>query len=235
MKKNSLFEAYWLYGRHSAIAALKNPNRKIRNILVSSDFASKHASELSGHTYHTVSEGKIAGKLQADSVHQGVALEVLPLLPPSLDAVAKKFSKIAILDQVTDPHNVGAILRSAAAFGIEAVINTLDHGCPENNTLAKTSASALEVVPYIQVVNIASTIRLLKANDFFIVGLDMGGTLLNQIPKHDKIAIVLGSEGKGMRRLTTDSCDAIASIPISNKIESLNVSNAAAVTFYHFS
>ena len=143
---------------------------------------------------------------------------------------------MVILDQVTDPHNIGAIVRSAAAFSADAVILTEYNSPSENNTIVKCAAGACESVPLVKVTNLASCMKTLKKEGYWIIGLDgHTETELNQSIFSDKIALVLGSEGTGMRKLTKDNCDYIAKIKISSNLESLNVSNAAAIALYEFS
>jgi 23S rRNA (guanosine2251-2'-O)-methyltransferase len=168
-----------------------------------------------------------------DVVHQGAALLADTLAPPSLQSVLDKGGTIVVLDQVTDPRNVGAILRSAAAFGAAAVI-TQDRNAPEETgALAKVASGALEKMPLLRAVNIARTIIALKAANIWCVGLDAAGPALSGPSFGDRrVALVLGAEGEGMRRLTRETCDEIAGLTIKGAVESLNVSAAAAVALY---
>jgi 23S rRNA (guanosine2251-2'-O)-methyltransferase len=172
------------------------------------------------------------------AVHQGIAARVAPL--PELDlldiceqAVGNDQAIVVILDQVTDPHNVGAILRSAAAFGALAVILTERHTAPESGTLAKSASGALEHVPLVRVSNLARAMDQLKEAGFWLTGLaDEGKTTLANAKLSGKIGLVMGAEGPGLRRLTRDHCDLLARLPTGGAINHLNVSNAAAVALY---
>lgn len=168
------------------------------------------------------------------AVHQGVALDAAPLPETSLEALLATAPKLLLLlDQVTDPHNVGAILRSAAAFGADAVLLTDRHAPGQGGVLAKTASGALEHVPLITVVNLARTMATLRDAGFWCIGLAEEGA--QDIAAHDlsgKTALVLGAEGEGLRRLTRERCDALARLPTQGAIGSLNVSNAAAVALY---
>ncbi|MEO3430543.1 RNA methyltransferase [Pelagibius sp. CAU 1746] len=205
--------------------------------------APRHA----GLASETLARREIDDLLPEGAVHQGLALRTAPLDQPALeDVLAPGFPPgaenganppprrvIVLLDQVTDPHNVGAVLRSAAAFGALAVVS-LDKGAPEESgTLAKSASGALEAVPYISVVNLARSLDLLKAAGFWCLGLagEAGQTLAESRPG-EAIALVLGAEGPGLRRLTRERCDLLVKLPTRPPIDSLNVSNAAAVALY---
>lgn len=171
--------------------------------------------------------------LGRDIVHQGAALLADPLAQPTLQAVLEKPGPIIVLDQVTDPRNVGAIMRSAAAFGAAAVI-VQDRNAPEETgALAKAASGALETLPLLRAVNIARTIIALKAANVWCIGLDAGGRPLSGPAFADRrVGLVLGAEGEGLRRLTRETCDEIAGLTIKGAMESLNVSAAAAVALY---
>lgn len=172
--------------------------------------------------------------LGRDVVHQGVALLADPLAPPSLQSVLEKGGPLVVLDQVSDPRNVGAIMRTAAAFGAAAVI-TQDRNAPEETgALAKAASGALETMPLLRAVNIARTLIALKAANIWCIGLDANGPAVLSGPAFAgrRVALVLGAEGDGMRRLTKETCDEIAGLTIKGVIESLNVSAAAAVALY---
>jgi 23S rRNA (guanosine2251-2'-O)-methyltransferase len=168
------------------------------------------------------------------TVHQGIALDAAPLPETHLnDLLAKQPRLLVVLDQVTDPHNVGAILRSAAAFGAEGVILTERHAPGMTGTLAKTASGALEHVPLVPVVNLARALEQLREAGFWCIGLAEEGE--KSLGAHDlsgATALVLGAEGDGLRRLTRERCDALAKLPTQGAIGSLNVSNAAAIALY---
>jgi 23S rRNA (guanosine2251-2'-O)-methyltransferase len=180
-----------------------------------------------------VDRGRIDHLLGRDIAHQGAALLGDPLAPPSLQHALDRPGPLVVLDQVTDPRNVGAILRSAAAFGVAAVI-TQDRNAPEETgALAKAASGALETIPLLRAVNITRTLIALKAAGFWVVGLDAGGGALAGPALADRrIALVLGAEGEGLRRLTRETCDVIAGLAMKGAMESLNVSAAAAVALY---
>lgn len=230
---------YWLFGWHAVIAALANPNRRFTR-LVCSPTAERELPELPKGIRPEIRDTReIESLVGANAVHQGIALSVYPLesldLHEVLDAPETGTAKppILLLDQVTDPHNIGAILRSAAAFGVCAVLTPKDHGARESATMAKAACGALDMVPLVEVTNLAQTIRTLKDAGYWIYGLDgEAKTSLHQQKQLDACALVLGAEGKGMRRLTAELCDTLIKLPIDNRMESLNVSNAAAIALY---
>lgn len=234
MADNHKSKSYWIYGQHAVQAALLNPSRKIERVVASSNAVKQLAMGERKLTPDTDIR-QLDRVLPKDSVHQGVAALVQALPEPELEDVLDA-SLLLILDQVTDPHNVGAILRSAAAFGAGAVIMTEDHAAPENGALAKAASGALDIVPLIRITNLSSVLDTLKANDFWCVGLD-GKTdkFIADAKGFKKKALVLGAEGKGLRRLTAEKCDLLVKISISPAMESLNVSNAAAVALYALS
>lgn len=176
---------------------------------------------------------KLDTLLGRDAVHQGMALLADPLATPTLEQVLQRPGPILVLDQITDPRNVGAILRSAAAFGVAAVILQDRNAPEETGTLAKAASGALEVVPVLRAVNLSRTLVALKAAGLWTVGLDAGGSRLDGGAFRDRrVALVLGAEGEGLRRLTRETCDEIAGLVMPGTMESLNVSNAAAVALY---
>jgi 23S rRNA (guanosine2251-2'-O)-methyltransferase len=183
-----------------------------------------------------VERAKIDQTLGRDAVHQGAALLADPLTPPSLQSVLDKSGTIVVLDQVSDPRNVGAIMRSAAAFGAAAVI-VQDRNAPEETgALAKAASGMLEKIPLLRAVNIARTIIALKAANIWCVGLDAGGKPLNGSEfAGRRVALVLGAEGEGLRRLTRETCDEIAGLSMKGAVESLNVSAAGAIALYELS
>jgi 23S rRNA (guanosine2251-2'-O)-methyltransferase len=174
----------------------------------------------------------IAERLTPDAVHQGLYLEADPLLSPAIEAVPAE-GTVLVLDQITDPHNVGAIFRSAAAFGATAIVTTQRHSPDATGALAKAASGALELVPLINVQNLARALEALKASGFLVVGLDSSGdTDLTALPLRTPLALVLGAEGKGLRQLTKEICDHVARIDLPGQIKSLNVSNATAIALY---
>jgi 23S rRNA (guanosine2251-2'-O)-methyltransferase len=174
----------------------------------------------------------IAERLLPDAVHQGLYLETNPLPSPAVEDLPAK-GIVLVLDQITDPHNVGAIFRSAAAFGVTAIVTTIRHSPEATGALAKAASGALERVPLISVQNLARGLTALKDNGFLVIGLDGDGDAdLAALPLRAPVALVLGAEGKGLRQLTKESCDHVARIELPGELKSLNVSNAAAVSLY---
>ncbi|MBN8925344.1 MAG: RNA methyltransferase [Rhodospirillales bacterium] len=228
--------AVWLYGQHAVAAALANPARRLRRLLLTEEAEAALAQRqpqpwaLSPERTERARLDQLLGR---DVVHQGVALLADPLPPPSLQAALERPGPLLVLDQVTDPRNVGAILRAAAAFGAAAVI-TQDRNAPEETgALAKAASGALETVPLLRAVNIARTLIALKAANVWCIGLDAAGEPLSGPALADRrVALVLGAEGEGMRRLTRETCDLVAGLTIKSGIDSLNVSAAAAVALY---
>lgn len=241
----------WLYGVHPVLAALANPERQVRRLLLTAEQAERLGSRLAaalagrnGQPKPEIVERRALDGLLRDAVHQGIALEAEPLPEAFLQDIIIKAesslgSLLVVLDQVTDPHNVGAILRSAAAFGADAVITTERHAPGETAALAKAAAGALDLVPLVRVGNLARALADLKAAGYVCLGLDGAADQeIDAIPIPSRRALVLGAEGPGMRRLTRDSCDVLVRIPMAARtygggaLESLNVSNAAAVALY---
>jgi 23S rRNA (guanosine2251-2'-O)-methyltransferase len=228
--------ALWLYGLHAVAAALANPTRRLRHLLLTEE-AQQTIAQRQPPPWpiqaEQVDRGRLDHLLGRDIAHQGAALLADPLPPPSLQQALDRPGPLLVLDQVTDPRNVGAILRSAAAFGAAAVI-TQDRNAPEETgALAKAASGALETVPLLRAVNIARTLIALKAAGLWTVGLDTGGAqLLGPALDGRRVALVLGAEGEGLRRLTRETCDEIAGLRMHGKMESLNVSAAASVALY---
>jgi 23S rRNA (guanosine2251-2'-O)-methyltransferase len=226
----------WLYGQHAVAAALANPARRLRRLLVTEEAELQLAQSLPppwSLAPERAEHGRLDQLLGRDTVHQGVALLADPLAPPSLAHALERPGPVIVLDQVTDPRNIGAILRSAAAFGAAAVI-TQDRNAPEETgALAKAASGALETMPLLRAINIARTLIALKAANIWTVGLDSGSPpLAGPALAGRRVALVLGAEGSGLRRLTRETCDEIAGLGTSNAMESLNVSAAAAVALY---
>jgi 23S rRNA (guanosine2251-2'-O)-methyltransferase len=223
-----------LYGWHSVQAALVNPRRRIRTLYATENAAKRLAEEgvRMSVTPQIVRPDEIARRLSPDAVHNGLLAEADPLDAPDLEDLEPE-GVVLVLDQITDPHNVGAILRSAAAFGVKALVTTARHSPEATGVLAKSASGALEYVPLVLVQNLACALAALKERGFLLVGLDSeGGADLAATPLTSPLAIVLGAEGKGLRQLTRDTCDSLARIDMPGAIKSLNVSNAAALALY---
>lgn len=218
---------YWVYGTHAVSAALTNPDRRIHRRVATQGHA------ISGHRFEIVDAKQLEKWLPAGAVHQGVALEVDPLEPASLEEVSHGKATLLMLDQVTDPHNVGAILRSAAAFGVAGVIVPKDNAPAESGALAKAACGALDMVPMVVVTNLAQSMDTLKKAGYWIAGLD-GEASKDIAAAHEykPLCVVMGAEGKGLRRLSAERCDVLLKIPMDARMESLNVSNAAAIALY---
>ena len=223
-----------LYGWHTVTAALKNPARRLRKILATENAARRLAEEQVDIPLkpEIVRPDAIAARLPPDAVHQGIYVEADPLPSPPVEELAAS-GVVLVLDQITDPHNVGAIFRSAAAFAATAIVTTARHSPETTGVLAKAASGALEHVPFVTVQNLARGLAALKARGFLVVGLDSsGGDDLAALPLAAPLALVLGAEGKGLRQLTKDTCDHIARLDLPGAIQSLNVSNAAALALY---
>ena len=237
-------DAHWLHGRHAVLAAIANPFRELRQLWITREAQSRFADELAqalarrqGNTVQPqlVDRGDIEAAL-GNAVHQGIAALVAPLPEQDLSDVLPADDQdcvVMVLDQVTDPHNVGAILRSAEAFGATAVVVTERHAPEETGTLAKAASGALERMPLIRVINLVRELEFLKSRGFWILGLAGEATQsLTQGKPGGRVALVLGAEGEGLRRLTRERCDVLVRLPMSGAMPSLNVSTAAAVALY---
>lgn len=223
-----------IYGWHAVEAALKNPKRRIRRILITPN-GEKRLQEL-GITPKVKPEivrpDVIDGELTADAVHQGVLVEADALPIPDLSEIPAD-GLVLVLDQITDPHNFGAILRSAAAFNVAAVVTTARHSPEATGVLAKSASGGLEYVPLVFVQNLARSLTELKSRGFYLVGLaEEGESDLADVKLKAPLALVMGAEGKGMRQLTRETCDVLARLDMPGEIKSLNVSNAAALALY---
>ena len=223
------------WGKHAVAAALDNPARKVFRAWATRDAAA--FMQFPKDLPVTLAEAPDLGRLvPADAPHQGVVIEVEPIEDVWLDGIlhdAPEQAVLLVLDQVTDPHNVGAILRSAAAFGAIGIVTQDRHSPPESGALAKAASGALERVPWARVVNLARALEEIGEAGFWRIGMtgDAEAELKDALgPK--KVALVLGAEGPGLRPNTREHCDALARLPISDAVESLNVSNAAAVALY---
>lgn len=227
-----------LWGRHAVIAALANPDRTVKRIWGTREaLAALDLPPVLPITFCEVTD--LARMVPGDAPHQGLVAEVLPLddvalvdvLQYEVDSDSRR--PFVILDQVTDPHNIGAVLRSAAAFDAAAIITQDRHSPPESGTIAKAASGALETVPWVRVVNLARAMDEIAEAGWWRIGLDGDSdTELGATLDGSRVALVLGAEGDGMRQNTRDHCDQIVRLPISPRMESLNISNAAAIALY---
>ncbi|MEP9349457.1 RNA methyltransferase [Xanthobacter sp. KR7-225] len=221
-----------LYGWHTVAEALGNPKRRFRRILATENAINRLAEEGLALPLapEMVRPSEIDKLLGPDAVHQGLLAEADHLPSPPLAKVAQA-ELVLVLDQITDPHNVGAIVRSAAAFAVGAIVTTARHSPPATGVLAKSASGGLEHVPFCLVQNLARALAELKDNGMLVVGLDSAGPAdLEDTPLRAPLALVLGAEGKGLRQLTRETCDVLARIDLPGAIKSLNVSNAAALS-----
>ena len=234
LKPESNLSENFLYGLHTVEAALRNPNREIIRLQATPNAASKLEQILSVNKIppEKVDPKDLDKLLGPDIVHQGVLLEAKPLPLIEIEDLSA-CSPLLILDQVTDPHNVGAILRSAAAFGVGALMMTQRNSPPLSGSLAKIASGGLEYVPICLVSNLSRALEELAKQGFWLIGLDSeGDECLEDIELKGPISLVLGAEGKGLRRLTREKCHQIAKIKTASNLASLNVSNAAAIALH---
>lgn len=241
-KRAAAHETVWLFGLHAVRDALENPARvKLRLVVTRNALERLGDSVAKGDVEPEISDPrKFAAPLDPQSVHQGAALEVKPLAWGSLEDVAAGAGpnppRVVLLDRVTDPHNVGAILRSAEVFGARAVIAMQRHAAPETGALAKTASGALERQPYLRVRNLAEAMESLKSMGYLMLGLDGEAPQTIEAAvegRRDRaVALVMGAEGPGLREKTRETCDALVRIDAAAAFGSLNVSNAAAVALY---
>ena len=229
----------WLYGRHAVLAALANPRRDVERLLGTAEFQQRFGSSLpKRNQVETVDRSMLDELLGPSAVHQGIAAKVRPLpllgLEELIDLLpAEAPAQIVVLDEVTDPRNVGAVMRSAAGFGAAGLVVTRHNAADETGALAKAASGALDLLPIAEAANMRRGLEQLKAA--WCLGLDHPApALLGQGEPPARVAWVLGAEGRGLRRLTAETCDSLVAIPISDAMESLNVSNAAAVALYEW-
>ncbi len=230
----------WLYGTHAVAAALANSARRLRRLLLTEEAGrtlAEHLPQPWAIAPETVDRGRLDQLLGRDIAHQGMALLADPLPTPALAAALSRPGPVVVLDQVTDPRNIGAILRAAAAFAAAAVITQERNAPEETGALAKAASGALESIPLLRAVNIARTLVALKAANLWVVGLDAAGPAALSGPAlaGRRVALVLGAEGTGLRRLTRETCDEVAALAMRGAMESLNVAAAAAVALYELS
>ncbi|WP_274423959.1 23S rRNA (guanosine(2251)-2'-O)-methyltransferase RlmB [Chelativorans sp. YIM 93263] len=228
-------KAVYLYGLHTVRAALDNPARTVKRMLVTRNAAQRlelGALEDLPFPAELVEPKKIDAVIGAEAVHQGVIIEVEARPAKPLSALGEA-TLVLVLDQVTDPHNVGAIMRSAVAFGADALVTTTRHRPAESGVLAKAASGALEHIEHIEVRNLANALEELHTAGFQTIGLDSDGDLaLEKALEADKLALVLGAEGKGLRQKTRETVTTLARLDMPGAIRSLNVSNAAAISLY---
>ena len=233
-------ETVWLFGLHAVRDALLNPKREKLRLVVTLNAQAKlqDAIDAAGMTPEVADPRKFSAPLDPESVHQGAALEVKPLNWGKLEdvCIGPVAPRVVLLDRVTDPHNVGAILRSAEVLGASAVIGTRHHAAPETGALAKSASGALERQPYLRLRNLADGIRALQNMGYLVLGLDGEATITVEEAvegKRDRpVALVLGAEGPGLREKTKATVDHLVRIDASGAFGSLNVSNAAAIALY---
>jgi len=240
-KRTAAAETLWLFGLHAVRDALINPRRERLRLVVTKNAAAKLAEAIAAAAIapEIADPRKFPVPLAPDSVHQGAALEVKPLSWGSLPEICAGGAGaplVVLLDQVTDPHNAGAVLRSAEVFGARAVIAPRNHSAPETGALAKTASGALERQPYLRVRNLGDTMQELKRMGYVLLGLDGEAkmTLAEGLARAGgrPIGLVLGAEGPGLRERTRATCDRLVRVPAAGVFGSLNVSNAAAVALY---
>ena len=226
----------WIYGRHAVHAALDNPQRRTDRLVATAEGASRLRDAFPALDPEIVDRGTLDALLPDQAVHQGIAL-----LAPALQATAladllvdpSPQAILVVLDQVTDPHNVGAVLRSAAAFGALGVIVQDRSAPPAAGTLTKAASGALDILPLVRVTNLARALDQIEAGGFWRIGFDGDAEQsLGDAPLNGRVALVLGAEGGGLRRLTREACDHLVRIEAPGKLKTLNVSNAAAVALY---
>jgi 23S rRNA (guanosine2251-2'-O)-methyltransferase len=223
-----------LYGWHTVAAALNNPQRHIRKLMLSENAVRRLADKNIALpvTPEIVRPALIDARLGPDAVHQGLLAEADPLPSPDIDELPPE-GIVLVLDQITDPHNVGAIMRSAAAFAVKAIVTTARHSPEATGVLAKSASGALELVPLVTVQNLARALTAMNDQGFMTVGLDsQGSENLGSVALRQPLALVLGAEGKGLRQLTRDTCSVVARLDMPGEIKSLNVSNAAVLALY---
>jgi 23S rRNA (guanosine2251-2'-O)-methyltransferase len=228
------------WGRHAVTAALANPERTVRKIYATREaLANLDIPPVIPITFAEVAD--LGRLVPADAPHQGIVADVDPLedmwlgdLLAQGETDADRPRPLVVLDQVTDPHNVGAILRSAAAFDALGIVTQDRHAPPESGTVARAASGALETVPWVRVVNLSRALEEIAEATYWRIGLTghADQTLAQALGNANRFAIVLGAEGEGMRQNTEAHCDELAKLPISSKVESLNVSNAAAIALY---
>lgn len=227
----------WLWGLHAARAALANPSRQIHGIYVTTSVLDEFdIPEKRSPALKILSNLEISNLLPEGAVHQGIALHVADLNEPAFLPYLKTLdenAKVVVLDHVTDPHNVGAIIRTCAALGAKALIMTERHSPQLTGALAKSACGALEILPIFKITNLARSLQDLKDCGFWTVGLaEEGATYISETDLTGKIALIMGAEGEGLRRLTREHCDYMVKLKTSDDFSTLNVSVATALALY---
>jgi 23S rRNA (guanosine2251-2'-O)-methyltransferase len=233
-------EMVQIYGQHAVRAALQNRSRRLLSLYATENAAQGLKAEIDAARLQPkiVKPAEIAAMLPPDIVHQGLLLSCSVAHQPALEDVAAQGGLLVLLDQVSDPRNVGAIFRAAAFFGAAAIVTTRRHAPPPAGALAKTASGALENLPYIMIANLARALETLQEFNYLTVGLDeLGETLIDAVPRDQPLAIVMGAEGKGLRRLTRENCQMLARLPAAQTqstgaFTTLNVATATAVSLY---
>ncbi len=226
--------SYWMAGVHACMAALANPEREIQRIYCTRNMYQRLPESARGLA-EQVEPDAIAQAAGEDMVHQGIAMLVKPLRGATVQDILALPEKrpVLALDQVTDPQNVGAMFRSAAAFGVGALLTTQDNAARESAALAKTACGGLDMVPWVQVVNLATALEELKQAGYWVAGMDGAAEqTIDSAKLGADTVLVMGAEGKGLRRLTQDTCDYMVKIAMDPRMESLNVSNATAIALH---
>jgi len=253
LKRTNKSGELWLYGAHACLAAIANPERDIRRIVMATQSADEleipvcDAANSAFESCQTPrpqiewrDRREVNDLLPRDAVHQGICIETKALPHPQIediieDSKGMPSASIVVLDQASDPRNIGAVMRTAAAFGALAVVVQDKHAPDITGALAKAASGAVERLPYIKVTNLARTLDQLKAGEFWCVGFDgHADDYLTAKTLQGRNAIVMGAEGAGLRRLTRETCDLLVKIPMTDAVESLNLSNAAAIALYQF-
>lgn len=228
-------DTIWLWGTHAGLAALANPDRHVERVLMTESARERVGGVPNSAPIETVDADSLDRALPTGAVHQGLAVRVRPLEPLSIEElIGHDVPRIAVLDQVVDPHNLGAIWRSAAAFGIGGIVLQTRHAPSLGGVAAKAAAGAIETVPEVRVVNVGRAVEALVDAGYHAVGLagETARELRHALAGAQRLAIVLGAEGPGLRPGVAAKCSELARIPIAAEMESLNVSNAAAIAFY---
>ena len=237
---NNTDKKIWIYGKHAVISALLNKNRKIYKLLVTSEVYKLIESILKKRNYSPfLTTNTELDSLFQQATHQGIALQTNSILQYNIKNISDVFKKnkslIVILDQLTDPQNIGNIIRSAQAFNVDAILTPKNHSFSETAALTKAACGAIDRIPMIFITNLVSTIRLLKNKGYWIIGLDSKTKqYLHEFKFTPKTVLILGAEGSGLRNLTQKNCDFLLKIVMNQAAESINASNACAIAMYSY-